>query len=82
VWWGYPYWTGAYAYPYPASAYGYPVDTYQTSPTAPDAYGAPLPQENYWYYCQDSHAYYPYVKECPSGWVTVVPSTPPPTDDD
>jgi hypothetical protein len=80
VWWGYPYWTGAYASP--AFAYGSPVDTYQASPTGPDAYETALPQENYWYYCQDSQAYYPYVKECPSGWLTVAPSIPSATDDD
>ena len=29
-----------------------------------------------WYYCEDSRAYYPYVKECPAGWKRV-PATPP-----
>jgi hypothetical protein len=29
-----------------------------------------------WYYCPDSKAYYPYVKECPGGWQTV-PAEPP-----
>lgn len=29
---------------------------------------------NYWYYCDASNAYYPYVKECPSGWQRVSPS--------
>lgn len=28
---------------------------------------------NYWYYCTAAGAYYPYVKECPDGWQTVVP---------
>jgi len=31
----------------------------------------------YWYYCADSRAYYPYVKECPGGWQRVVPQPPP-----
>jgi FKBP-type peptidyl-prolyl cis-trans isomerase len=26
-----------------------------------------------WYYCSDSKAYYPYVRECPSSWQQVVP---------
>ena len=26
-----------------------------------------------WYYCNDTKAYYPYVRECPSGWLQVVP---------
>jgi hypothetical protein len=32
----------------------------------------------YWYYCQDSQAYYPYVKTCPGGWMKVVPEVSPP----
>lgn len=31
------------------------------------------PAQNYWYFCQDSRAYYPYVKECPAGWQRVLP---------
>jgi len=34
--------------------------------------------ENYWYYCPDAKAYYPYVKECPGGWLRVVPEQSPP----
>ena len=30
-----------------------------------------------WYYCDASKTYYPYVKECVSGW-RAVPATPPP----
>jgi hypothetical protein len=33
---------------------------------------APAPS-NWWYYCADSNAYYPYVKECPAGWQRVAP---------
>lgn len=32
---------------------------------------------DYWYFCPDSKTYYPYVKECPSGWQAVEPVTPP-----
>ena len=28
-----------------------------------------------WYFCRESNAYYPYVKQCPSGW-TRVPAQP------
>ena len=31
------------------------------------------PQTNYWYYCQDADGYYPYVKQCPGGWLQVAP---------
>ncbi|MBK7280119.1 hypothetical protein [Candidatus Aalborgicola defluviihabitans] len=34
---------------------------------------APAPQ--FWYYCDASRAYYPYVATCPGGWQTV-PATP------
>ncbi len=31
------------------------------------------PQIQYWYFCQNPEGYYPYVKECPDGWLQVVP---------
>lgn len=34
---------------------------------------APAPKANYWYYCRNSQAYYPYVRDCPEGWEQVVP---------
>jgi hypothetical protein len=33
-------------------------------------------QPSYWHFCQNPEGYYPYVKDCPSGWMTVVPSKP------
>jgi len=35
-------------------------------------------QASSWYYCNDAKAYYPYVRECPSGWQRVVPQKAPP----
>ena len=35
-------------------------------------------QTNYWYYCNASRTYYPYVNECPGGWQRVVPQPPAP----
>jgi hypothetical protein len=43
------------------------------------AQSAPSPRSSYWYYCAESKTYYPYVKECPGGWMRVVPQTTPPT---
>lgn len=37
----------------------------------------PQPQEQYWYYCPAQKGYYPYVKECPTGWTKVAPTPPP-----
>ena len=37
----------------------------------------PAVAEQYWYYCDPAHAYYPYVSTCPVPWRAVVPSTAP-----
>ena len=68
-------------YPYYPYAY-YPPTTRRRSwcQQQPPVYveqPAPGPQQQapagYWYYCADSRAYYPYVKECPAGWQRVAP---------
>ncbi|HSH86652.1 MAG TPA: hypothetical protein VK958_05305 [Methylophilus sp.] len=41
----------------------------QTAPSAENSQG-------YWYYCEQSDSYYPYVKECPAGWKQVTPTPP------
>ncbi len=67
-WWGpYPYY-----YPYP----------YATAPVViqsePELIVEPQPQEQqYRYYCKDPGGYYPYVKQCPKGWMKVVPAPAP-----
>ncbi len=33
-------------------------------------------QANYWHYCQNPEGYYPYVKNCPGGWLQVAPQPP------
>ena len=74
--WG-PWWWGAPYYPY------YP---YYASPPAvieqqPQMYVEPTPQEeeqSYWYYCRKPQGYYPYVQQCPGGWLKVIPSPVPP----
>jgi hypothetical protein len=62
-WWGPPY----YPYYYPPVVVADPV------------YVQPVPAPpNYWYYCRESNAYYPYVSQCPSGWEQVSPQPPAP----
>jgi hypothetical protein len=70
--WWYPY---AYPYPYPYPYYDdYPSTGYPSaSVPVPNE-----PQQSYWYYCNDSAVYYPYVTSCRSGWVPVVPTQPTP----
>ena len=52
----------------------------QMPPPMPAAPQGPIeavqPATQFWYYCEPSRAYYPYVASCPSGWKTV-PATPP-----
>lgn len=55
----------AYGYPY-APAYGYSAPVYTQQQAAPV-------QQNLWYYCPSSNGYYPYVRECATGWQTVAP---------
>ena len=73
---GAPFWWGPwYPYPYYSSP---PVIVQQTPPVYTDQ--STLGQATtYWYYCEQAKAYYPYVKACPGGWMTVVPPTVPPT---
>lgn len=76
----------AYAYPAPAYAYPGPLYAYPGSAAAPSgayieqnvpqAAPAPAQPQGDWYYCVNSNAYYPYVRDCPDGWQRV-PSTPP-----
>ena len=34
-------------------------------------------QPYYWYYCQNTQGYYPYIPTCPSGWIEVDPDATP-----
>jgi hypothetical protein len=74
-----------YPYYYPPPYYGYPPVVY-APPAAPSVYvergdvQAPppsaqpsAPASSYWYYCADSKAYYPHVRECASPWQRVAP---------
>ena len=83
---GYGYGYGPYDY-YPYRPYAYPPAVV-TVPTAPPVYiqqqqqqAAPaVTQEHpvgFWYYCTKPAGYYPYIKECSTGWQQVAPT---PTD--
>lgn len=62
------------SYPY----YSAPPVVVQPGPTTYIQQEPAAPAQDYWYYCKDAGAYYPYVKECPGGWMQVVPSPSPP----
>jgi len=80
---GAPYYYDPYYDPY----YYYPPPYYpprvlvvpQTPPTyieRGDAAREEAPASAYWYYCEESKTYYPYVKHCPGGWQRVAPQPP------
>ena len=87
--WGAPFW----GWPAPV-AVGVPVGVPVAVPvpvavqSQPQVFvqQAPPPQQQqqsdasgYWYYCQDPQGYFPYVRQCPGGWMQVVPQTTPPS---
>lgn len=72
-----PYYPGYYPGPY----YYYSPPAVVAVPASPPVYveqNAAAPEQgNYWYYCADAKAYYPYVQQCPGGWQRVAPQPPP-----
>ncbi len=62
-----------YALGYPAPVYYPPVVVEHTSPPVYIEQATAEPSHGYWYYCQASRAYYPYVKTCARGWIPVAP---------
>ncbi|HZE10786.1 MAG TPA: hypothetical protein VE034_04305 [Burkholderiales bacterium] len=73
----YPWYYPPYYYP----PYPYPAVAAPAAPTTyveqGGAHPAPSQRSSYWYYCEASKTYYPYVKECPAGWMRVVPQAAP-----
>ena len=71
------YFRGSFVFPwYPYSYYSPPPVIIQKEPPV---YVQPEQQvENYWYYCPDPQGYYPYIRNCESGWMKVVPDATPP----
>jgi len=75
---GVPFWY-PYPYVYPYPVYTPPVVVETSPPVYVQRESPPESQSQYyWYYCQSSQAYYPYVTECPGGWLQVVPQPTPP----
>jgi len=63
--------------------YYVPAPVYVAPPVIVAPLVAPSTSSGYWYFCPDSRTYYPYVLECASGWLAVVPGAagPPLTDE-
>ena len=85
-----PWYSPYYGYGYAPYPYGYyppvvreePTVFIEQQPAAAPAPAAPAPQAQaqgqpqYWYYCQESQSYYPYVQTCVSPWQRVMPHAP------
>jgi len=69
-----PAWYWGPAWYYPPPYYYYPP----ARPAEPPVYVERIDpnEQGSWYYCDAGKGYYPYVKECPSGWRRV-PAAPP-----
>ncbi len=84
--WGARPWWGPRIYWGPAVVWGggwYLPDYYYADPPVimqePSAYVQPQSEAPYyWYYCPNPPGYYPYIQQCPSQWMTVVPPPGPP----
>lgn len=68
-----PYYPSYYPQPY-----YYPYPSVIAVPSSPPVYieQEPLSPQQYWYFCNNPQGYYPYVKQCPSGWQPVMPQPP------
>lgn len=56
-----------------------PIIVPSTPPVYVQQQEAPAPtqsQTHYWHYCTNPEGYYPYVKQCPGGWLRVDPRPP------
>lgn len=81
---GHPGWwwvVGPTWYFYPTPIYPYP-NPYEPPPPWSPALPVPVvPPAQFWYFCDESQRYYPYVSTCPGGWrqvpVTQAPAASP-----
>ena len=77
---GYPY---GFGFPRPFYSRGYYAAPYvpraRTVYVQRESSAAPAQQaqNSYWYYCRNPEGYYPYIKQCPEGWLQVAPQPAP-----
>ena len=66
----------------PSYSYGYSYPPVIMTPSPPPVYiqqqqvmppQPQVPADYYWHYCRDREGYYPYVRNCPGGWLRVAP---------
>jgi hypothetical protein len=69
----YPFWYHPW---YPAPYYSESVAVQRSEPPVYVERDEPAaaPPQAWWYYCDQSRGYYPYVQTCPGGWKKVPPA--------
>ena len=72
-------WVGPAWAPYPYYVYAPPRPVVVAPPPVvvreePPVFVQQSPPEAVWYYCKDPGGYYPYVQQCPEGWLKVAPT--------
>jgi len=74
----FPIWGPAPYYYAPPPAYYYPAPVLVSRPPVRyvERQEAAPASTDWWYYCDQSRTYYPYVKTCPGGWQKVSPTPP------
>ena len=74
---GFPIWPAPWYYAPPPPAYYYPAPVVASPPVRYIERQRTEPAStDWWYYCDQSRTYYPYVKTCPGGWQKVSPTPP------
>ena len=71
---GFPLWYPAPWYYAPAPYYYPPPAVVSRPVTYVERREVARASTEWWYYCQQSSSYYPYVKTCPGGWQKVEPT--------
>jgi hypothetical protein len=62
-----PFWGPWWAVP-PPIYYSQPIVVERETPIVIEQTAEPV---DYWFFCRPANTYYPYVKECPTGWERV-----------
>jgi hypothetical protein len=80
-WWG-PGWGAAWGPWWWGPGWGVPFSSappvvIRQSPNVYIERNSEQSEPYYWYFCRNPQGYYPYVKQCPNGWLKVLPSPSP-----
>ena len=81
--WGWGWWSHAEGPLYPPTVYVPPPVVVITPQPQPQIYIQQQPEQTppqfVWYWCIDPQGFYPYIPQCKSAWMKVIPEMTPPT---